>query len=661
MASPAASLSLQKRTFGEQLLGKLVSKLPKKAYFALEQVQLIDRDGLSWQPDMVIVCAHLGVLVVEIKDWSAIVEADRETVTIRKRDGAPLTLPNPVSQAQNYAHVLAQMFQEREELLVERNGMRRLAFPWQYAIALPYLSQRVIQQMETAHIWQPGIVFGQETLKQPESFERAIRALPWRFKLTAPMNNDTLDVIRGTLCPSLRIITPDGDDVGTETRTQSQLITEPLPTVALPGMATEDDAHVRLVRGVAGSGKSLILIRRALHLRETYPDLRLLVLSYNRDLADDLQRRIGRDDIDVMNFHQLCARIMGRLSALDNNKRLEQIFSKEVKASGFPLDFVAEEIAWRKDNALFDEAAYLEMARVGRGIRLSRDQRETMNALFSAYHADQVARRAADQPWADWEDFPLVALEHLAEPDHPLRYAYDAILIDEAQDFAPIWFAVIRKVLKPGGHLFICDDPTQSVFRSYTWKQKGINVVGRSTILRIPFRSTRQISEAAHALIAADPNLQGSDDITTPNYDSYTLASGSLPALVACETVSAEAKLVTAEGQKLLDAGVEPTTIGILCAGRWRTKQWADLKAKGVYVDNFWKMKGLEFQAVFLPHLQDLFREGDEDVDPFYRTEQRRKLFTAMTRAQQTVVMTYSGPQPEPLAVLEPFVEMVTV
>jgi len=40
-------LHLQKRTFGEQLLARLVTKLPRNDYFGIEQPTLIDQEGLA--------------------------------------------------------------------------------------------------------------------------------------------------------------------------------------------------------------------------------------------------------------------------------------------------------------------------------------------------------------------------------------------------------------------------------------------------------------------------------------------------------------------------------------------------------------------------------------------------------------------------------------
>jgi hypothetical protein len=55
--------------------------------------------------------------------------------------------------------------------------------------------------------------------------------------------------------------------------------------------ATAREFGIRLVNGVAGSGKSLIIVYRAHLLRQLFPKKRILVLTHNRPLIRDLRAR----------------------------------------------------------------------------------------------------------------------------------------------------------------------------------------------------------------------------------------------------------------------------------------------------------------------------------------------------------------------------------
>ena len=49
----------------------------------------------------------------------------------------------------------------------------------------------------------------------------------------------------------------------------------------------------RMIRGVAGSGKTLVLIHRAKHLARLFPQWRILVLCFNKALSLELKRQVG--------------------------------------------------------------------------------------------------------------------------------------------------------------------------------------------------------------------------------------------------------------------------------------------------------------------------------------------------------------------------------
>jgi superfamily I DNA/RNA helicase len=68
-------------------------------------------------------------------------------------------------------------------------------------------------------------------------------------------------------------------------------------------------------------------------------------------------------------------------------------------------------------------------------------------------------------------------------------------------------------------------------------------------------------------------------------------------------------------------------------------------------------MKGLEFQAVFVPHLNNAFERKSPPVDEGFIAETRQRIYTAMTRARHTLVMTYHERVPKEL--LKPIEEYV--
>ena len=162
-------------------------------------------------------------------------------------------------------------------------------------------------------------------------------------------------------------------------------------------------------------------------------------------------------------------------------------------------DFLADEFTWMKESGRTNREDYISKPRDGRGGEngkiFSKEQKNEIYNIFDQYQYELKENSSFD--WADLHEKTIKYLDEGIE----IEKKYDVILIDEAQHFAPCWMKIITHFLKEDGVLFLCDDPSQSVYRFFSWKQKGINVVGKTRWLKIPYRNTKQIFEAAFSLI----------------------------------------------------------------------------------------------------------------------------------------------------------------
>ncbi|MBO9309435.1 MAG: UvrD-helicase domain-containing protein [Chloroflexi bacterium] len=649
-----------KPTFGERSVSRLLGQLPNRRHFFWRAQPRLNHPRLTHlQPDFIVVGAYLGVVVLEIKDWVEVLEADQERMRIRRRDGTVLEQENPVRVAQDYCFALMDMLKVRAELLVQSGRLRgKLTFPVGYAVIFSNLPQQVLQQGIEVNVWRAGEVFGAEALKSPEALENALTSVRLPFSIRHPITQSALDVIRGVIDPRLIIKDSQNRDVGTlsfpqeaviveqskSLAQQAQLLPDGAPSAAAsaPEAELQPELEVRLIRGVAGSGKTLVLVERARRLSERYPDRRILVVTFNKNLANALREQLAGATVEVQHFHKLCYDIIGdpnyrSHSAAQVAQWLERHESAALRALNLPADFVAAELEYRKELFLWDNSAYLKVERKGRERPLNAQAREIVNGIFERYCAFQ---RTA-QFW-DWADMPHKALEVL-QNGHALRHSYDAVLIDEAQDFAPSWIAVIKALLKPRGYLFMCEDPSQSIFRLHSWQERGISVQGRTRLLTVPYRSTRAISEVAHRLLADDPFVQ---DRVTPDLRTYDLPQGQPPVLFKCASEQEEVACVRQAVQRLIEQGIPPKEIAILVKYKAQKEFYTALQ--DVRVMEFLTMKGLEFRAVIVPHLQTAF----EGVDEAALSKAKRLLFTAMTRAREQLYLTFSGELPAPLTAL---------
>jgi hypothetical protein len=93
--------------------------------------------------------------------------------------------------------------------------------------------------------------------------------------------------------------------------------------------------------------------------------------------------------------------------------------------------------------------------------------------------------------WRD--DAPCVLLEAIGDGKVG---PFDAIVVDEGQDFAPAWWEVLEEMLQPDGRLLAFYDPSQEIFG------RGCHVPSSWPVLtlRYNFRNTRKIAQVVSKL-----------------------------------------------------------------------------------------------------------------------------------------------------------------
>lgn len=194
-----------------------------------------------------------------------------------------------------------------------------------------------------------------------------------------------------------------------------------------------------------------------------------------------------------------------------------------------------------------------------------------------------------------WEHGLAAAMAERAR-ELPESKKFDAIIVDEAQDFADSWWTPLMRALKDeeSGGLYVYTDPNQRVFSRFG--EPPVPLV--PLVLEHNLRNTRQIASAFAPLTPMRMTLRGGDGVDVE--------------LVACETPEAVAE---ADGvvQDLLDAGWPARDIAVLTLGTRHPVHRARWEALGEvgYWRSFWEddvvfhghvlgCKGLERRAVVL-------------------------------------------------------------
>ncbi|MEZ4241545.1 MAG: AAA family ATPase [Myxococcota bacterium] len=230
------------------------------------------------------------------------------------------------------------------------------------------------------------------------------------------------------------------------------------------------------VLGGAGTGKTVALLHRARHLLTSVfvePTDRLLVTTFTRNLAADLEHQLGRlldpEDaarVDVTNLHALVHRLWtrhgdGRVVAgkVQRERAWERALTEEALGLGDGF-YRAEWEQVVQAAAIADETGYLRARREGRGVTLDRGKRRAVWKVLAAYRAALDAQRLLDP------DDPFLQLRQGLDAGTVPR-PYVAALVDETQDFGAPELLFLRALVPPGDNdLFFAGDAHQRIYGS---------------------------------------------------------------------------------------------------------------------------------------------------------------------------------------------------
>lgn len=442
------------------------------------------------------------------------------------------------------------------------------------------------------------------------------------------------------------------------------------------GVAEEEGNYggASLVTGVAGSGKSLVLLFRACTQARLAPNSRSLVLTHNRALKTELEARFGElgRPPNVL-WHTFYSWIHQLLSSRQKFPEIVQYHERDALIAASAMDFwgdldsnqiafLSDEFDWMQDRGVVEESEYLAVERGGRGVRLGENARKKVFRSFLAYR-DLLSRGNAE----DWSGLALLTWR-LVETKQIIPPIFDFIYIDEAQFFAPVWFQIIRAALQPErGKIHLAADPTQGFLkRRQSWQTCGLDLRGRSTKLRRSYRSTKEILEFSATFYLArmvdeelpDLNLPGSEEL-------HAAPSGSPPAVLLFDSRQDETARVVNEVGLCLEEGCTPENVLVVVAGEKRfasvlntlaanlgEDRVADARekttGKRVKVCGINAATGLESPIVFVIGAADLLAsEANFHLKDAARAElirdNTRRLYMAFTRAGQRLVITWTG------------------
>ena len=258
------------------------------------------------------------------------------------------------------------------------------------------------------------------------------------------------------------------------------------------------------------------------------------------------------------------------------------------------------------------------------------------------------------------------------EGNHP---KYAAVIVDEGQDFSDNAFRLLRALAgeEHANDIFIVGDAHQRIYRNRpTLSKCGINVRGRSSILKINYRTTEEIRRYAFALLNGI-SFDDLDDGVDLGDRCQSLTHGEKPEIREFKDANAELAFLTEEIGKLQKNGIALSDICVVA----RTKKLVDdyiaqftragirsyaIKRNktddrnydGLRVATMHRVKGLEFQYVFVAAvnsrvipLPSAINKTDAVSEAETTASEKCLLYVALTRAQKGAYITSYGKKSE--------------
>lgn len=423
------------------------------------------------------------------------------------------------------------------------------------------------------------------------------------------------------------------------------------------------------VAGSAGTGKTIVAIHRAVRLVRENPEARILLASFSQPLADAMAKKLlvlapeTGGIVPRITTASFCG-IAEQMYQLEHGVRpriastaiLSERLGEAAKATqlkGFSNRFLLSEWinvidAW----GIASLDAYATVQRMGRKSRLGPNQRERLWPVFDAVRSALAAER-----YTTWAQVFTGLAEALADRS---RKPFDHIILDEAQDLAPAelrFFAALASAAPDA--LFLAGDMGQRIFQHpYSWSSLGVEVRGRSHTLKVCYRTSQQIRQAAdHLLPVVLGDADGLEDerrgivsvFDGPPPQVETFASRTDEATVVRETIAGW----IADGVAAHEVGIFVRTSDLVARARAAVADLAEGDA--ITTAPMHLAKGLEFRAVVvmacdqgvLPLDERVADAADEaELDEIYETE-RRLLYVACTRAREHLLLTGVRPASE--------------
>ena len=596
-------------TAGERLFFRTLKNFLPDDYIVYYEPEIQGR-----RPDFVILGPDLGMVVLEVKDYTknTLFQVNHDEWHIVNTAGEQTVVKSPMKQARDYMfHVVDVLKKDKSLVQLEGKYKFQLKFPYGHGVVFTKMTSQDFVKNDLYTVIEPHLCLTRDEM-DPEKdgfseevlMEKILNMFVVPFRLREPLTMDDINAIRYHLFPEVRI----SAEYKAPVPYQDQLLLSlhDIKTMDLhqENLAKQIGDKNRLIRGVAGSGKTIILASRAKMLQKQNPNWKILILCYNISLANAIQQMI---------FHML--------------NEPEDLFDydPETKVVQNQNIIVRNFHSWLKNDLKIKEQQLPEI------------------------------------------------MEKI-EKGETILPTYDAVMIDEGQDFEGDWLKLVSLLINVDTQsLLLVEDRAQTIYkrkRSYL-QDTGLSFQGRSKVLSINYRNTQQIVKFAwefyrkHSVFknkVASRELDG--EIIAPQ---STKRKGPEPGIIKAASLFDEIRLVARQMKKLHEERKVPFDEMLILYRVKRTHNYpvVDLIKRSLNdsgIPFYWitendvskrsfkkedgkvkistidSSKGLDFQAVFIVNVDSMPFPLEEDKE-----REVSLLYIGMTRAKQYLCLSYSG------------------
>ncbi len=269
-------------------------------------------------PDFVTLHPQQGIVVLEVKDWrlDTIANANSKQVELIT-DRGNVTTDNPFEQVRRYMFNVVNALQHDPLLVNERGSFKgKPVFSFGHGVAFTNITSKQFEQTDLREVFPPArCIFRDEMTESvdPDAFRERV----WRMvspRIGPALSLPQINRVRAILFPEIRVtqIALPFDEPPENASPAKDRILEVMDMQQEQVARSMGEGH-RIVRGVAGSGKTLILAFRAEQIARA-ASRPVLLLSYANGISGRLenamQDRGVEDKVVASTFHSWCWKML---------------------------------------------------------------------------------------------------------------------------------------------------------------------------------------------------------------------------------------------------------------------------------------------------------------------------------------------------------------